>query len=321
MFHCLANVFRKLLMVARDRSLELYQIFDTCRLRGGLAAPSSAVVVVSHQASSSTQHILTTEAMRFNDCAKAFGAEIALTSENIANLTKLIKQQNLFDDGGDQIGPLTSAIKSKLQQLHDDLEVLIQLKAAASRSNADQSAWKRILSSDEQKQDSAQHSETIVNTLRSRLVKTGQDFKTVLQHRTKSLTDAASRRNNLLSDAPRTAESNVFGGGDLAQQQQLAMTNSNALYYRSRYDAVREIEAAVNEVSDIFHDFSVLVAEQNELIVRIDQDVDSALLNVNAGTNELMRYLSSVSSNRGLILKIFGILFFFLLFFGFVVVR
>lgn len=307
-------------MAARDRSLELYQIFDTCRVRHGVGAASS-VVVMSHQVSGSSQHVLSTEAMRFNDCAKAFGSEIASVSENIGNLTKLIRQQSLFDDGSDQIGPLTSAIKSKLQQLHDDLEVLIELKAAAVRAGSE-GGWKQLLGVENGKHDSAQHSETIVNTLRSRLVKTGQDFKTVLQQRTKNLTDAASRRNNLLSDAPRGADAPMSGGGDASmQQQQLMVGNSNSLYYRSRYDAVREIEAAVNEVSDIFHDFSILVAEQNELIVRIDQDVDSALLNVNAGTNELMRYLTSVSSNRGLILKIFGILFFFLMFFGFVVVR
>eukprot|EP00658_Telonema_sp_P-2_P012188 TRINITY_DN14643_c0_g1_i2.p1 TRINITY_DN14643_c0_g1~~TRINITY_DN14643_c0_g1_i2.p1 ORF type:complete len:104 (+),score=25.35 TRINITY_DN14643_c0_g1_i2:125-436(+) len=91
---------------------------------------------------------------------------------------------------------------------------------------------------------------------------------------------------------------------------------------RDRYQRrVRDIESAVNEVGDIFRDFTTMVEEQNEGIIRIDQDVSSALTNVNAGTNELMKYLASLSNNRGLIIKIFAVLFAFLLFFGFVVVR
>eukprot|EP00758_Cryptobia_borreli_P010362 Tbor_TRINITY_DN5561_c1_g2::TRINITY_DN5561_c1_g2_i1::g.13079::m.13079/K08490/STX5; syntaxin 5 len=296
----------------RDRSQELSQIFDSFRLRKAPSASGEGTVLVtSHTVPRTLDGLaLTAEVATFNQYAKIFSQEIVNTSDSIANLTKLMKNKNAFDDCSEDIGSLSAAIKGKLEVLRNDLEALSQLKDAAQPSST---SWFTV----QQKEEAALHADTIVSTLRSRLVRTGQDFKTVLQRRTKNLTDDAGRRGNLLSDTPRSAESAMFAGG--LQQQQ--MTNSNSYYYQSRYDAVRDIEIAVGEVSELFSDFTTLMHEQQDAIVRIDEDVDQAVLNVNAGTNELLKYLGALSSNRGLILKIFMVLFVFLLFFGFVVVR
>jgi len=50
---------------------------------------------------------------------------------------------------------------------------------------------------------------------------------------------------------------------------------------------------------------------------RIDDNVDDSLANVSAGENELLKYLSSLSNNRMLALKVSAILFVFLIFFMF----
>lgn len=50
---------------------------------------------------------------------------------------------------------------------------------------------------------------------------------------------------------------------------------------------------------------------------RIDDNVDDTLAHVNAGQNELLKYLSSLSNNRMLALKVSAILFVFLVFFMF----
>lgn len=297
------------MVVQRDRSGELYSIFDALRAQGIVKPPTP------HDTTGNSQ-----EVRRFHTFSQAFANDIAATSESIGNLAKLVKQQNVFDDQATEISSLTTIIKGKLHQLHDDLDTLVQLKESAIASQ--KSAWSSA------KKQSERHTETVVDALRSKLVHTSQNFKGVLQERTRMMKDTANRRNQFSSDKPTTFESALFQGTDErdlqsgdGRSQQLALTSQNVSYFRNRHEAVRQVEMAVNEVGEMFQDFTRLVHEQEEMVVRIDSNVDDALRNVNQGSSELMKYLANLSSNRGLILKIFAVLFVFLLFFGFVVVR
>jgi len=49
---------------------------------------------------------------------------------------------------------------------------------------------------------------------------------------------------------------------------------------------------------------------------RIDENVSSSAANFQAGHDELSRYWRRMQSNRGLMLKIFAILFFFIVVWG-----
>ena len=51
------------------------------------------------------------------------------------------------------------------------------------------------------------------------------------------------------------------------------------------------------------------------MAVRIDENVDDAVMNVDSAQTQLLKYLNRISSNRWLIMKIFGVLIFFLTFF------
>lgn len=311
------------MVVQRDRSVELYQYFDSLRGAtsvGSVPAPGApAVSITAGGATSSLTSSTHPDIRVFNDFAKVFANEISAVSENIMNIAKLAQRQSVFEEESSEISGLTTVVKTHLQRLHNDLDTLVGLKEQALRAQQGP-IWSTIGGAAHK--EAERHSDTVVDTLRSRLARTGQQFKTILQSRKESLKDNALRRNQFTSDRTSTFESALFRDQQQQeQQQQLMMTQSNTQYYRQRTDAVREIEAAVAEVGELFQDFTRLVHEQDELVVRIDSNVDDALSNVNAGSNELMRYLASLSSNRGLILKIFGILFVFLIFFGFVVVR
>lgn len=65
-----------------------------------------------------------------------------------------------------------------------------------------------------------------------------------------------------------------------------------------------------------------MVAEQRETVQRIDADTTDIAANVSGAQRELLKYYASVSSNRWLMLKIFGVLiifvspFFIILFLG-----
>ena len=305
------------MVAGRDRSLELYQIFDRVK------AQQPPTAAPRRPPSSTTDQVATS---RFYDAAGQFSKELAEVSGTIGRLARLMKEQNVFDDQAKEIGELTMIVKQRLAKLHDGLNSLSELResAVASQGRAGQQAKK--------------HSETVVDTLRSKLVDASQGFKGVLQQRTKALKDSCSRRTGYSADRSTSFESALFqraqdsqplvednqqpSGPQYGNQSEVQLqAPSQVSYFRQRHDAVREVEQAVGQISEMFHDFNRLVHEQEELVVRIDSDVDDAVAHVDGGIDQLLQYLTNLSSNRGLILKIFAVLFFFLMFFGFVVVR
>lgn len=54
-----------------------------------------------------------------------------------------------------------------------------------------------------------------------------------------------------------------------------------------------------------------MVAEQRETVQRIDADTIDIASNVSGAQRELLKYYASISSNRWLMLKVFGVLIVF----------
>lgn len=302
--------------VERDRSNELYALFDRLKQDQKRDEVHSTTSTGLHSSS---------EVQTFNKYAKEFSNNIAVVSEYIMKLAKFSGKQNVFDDQTAEVSELTQLVKSSLQRLHDDFGSLEELKRrslASQRNSAAGSSGSRGLfgmSGEGHLRTSEKHSDTVIDTLRGRLARTGQQFRTTLQQQSNQLKNKANRRHMFTTaDRPQTFESALFQDQEQQQQQQQLLSGAgNAQYYQERAEAVVEIEAAVQEVGELFNDFTRLVQEQEEVVLRIDADVDDAVRHVNAGSNELMRYLSNLSSNRGLILKVLAMLFVFLLFFGF----
>ena len=59
----------------------------------------------------------------------------------------------------------------------------------------------------------------------------------------------------------------------------------------------------------------VQVQEQGEMAIRIDENVDDTLANVDSAQAQLLKYLNSISSNRWLIMKVFFVLMMFMMIF------
>ena len=57
------------------------------------------------------------------------------------------------------------------------------------------------------------------------------------------------------------------------------------------------------------------VQEQGEMAVRIDENIDETLSNVDSAQTQLLKYLNTISSNRWLVMKIFGVLMVFMVIF------
>ena len=103
-------------------------------------------------------------------------------------------------------------------------------------------------------------------------------------------------------------------GGDQTQGQ-LLVAHGQDQYLGARSEALQNVERTITELGGIFQQLATMVAEQGELAVRIDENVNESVANVDNAQTQLLKYMNSISSNRWLIMKIFGVLISFLVFF------
>lgn len=254
----------------------------------------------------------------------------------------------MFDDPAVEIQELTSVVKQDITALNaaiSDLQQICEMRNDGAN----------------QTRQSSEHSTTVVDTLKSRLMNTTKEFKDVLTLRTENLkvhdnrrqlftatankqTNPYARQGPLASTAPTstpstsvalppwgngTARSNELfsssrrrhqaDGSDSSQsqgrvqQQQLVPVQDS--YMQNRAEALQNVESTIVELSTIFTQLATMVAEQGDIAIRIDENMDESLTNVEGAQNQLLKYLDSISSNRWLILKIFMVLITFLLIF------
>lgn len=88
-------------------------------------------------------------------------------------------------------------------------------------------------------------------------------------------------------------------------QRQVAQYDRTAIMQRQRAMEMRNVEAMLTEASQVFGRMATLVAEQGEVVDRIDEQIDMASVHVEAGQNELLKYYNNLSKERAFILKIF----------------
>lgn len=86
-------------------------------------------------------------------------------------------------------------------------------------------------------------------------------------------------------------------------------------YVSQRAETMQNIESTIIELGGIFQQLAFMVKEQEEMVERIDSNIEDAELNVEAAHTEILRYFQSVTNNRWLMIKIFAVLIFFFIFF------
>ena len=92
---------------------------------------------------------------------------------------------------------------------------------------------------------------------------------------------------------------------------QTAERNVQNDYIQSRSTAIESIESTIAELGQIFTQLANMVAEQRETVQRIDADTVDIAHNVSGAQRELLKYYASISSNRWLMMKVFGVLIVF----------
>lgn len=253
-------------------------------------------------------------------------------------LFPVASKKSLFDDRSAEIQELTYIIKGDLNSLNQQIAKLQDI----SKSQRKSTSGKHLLS----------HSSNMVVALQAKLANMSNDFKQVLEVRTENLKHQKTRRDqfsqgsvmptsvrgsaaaqgNLLlmeqDDANQSvaidfgaagASQPLLGGGaggySNQQQQQVMLYDESDQYVQERAETMQNIESTIVELGGIFQQLAHMVKEQEEMVERIDSNVQDAELNIEGAHTEILKYFQSVSKNRWLMVKIFGVLIFFFLFF------
>lgn len=95
------------------------------------------------------------------------------------------------------------------------------------------------------------------------------------------------------------------------EQQAVLLEEQQDHYLQERATAVETIESTIQELGGIFQSLSSLVAEQQNVIQRIDANTEDISMNVVGAQREILKYYARISSNRWLFIKMFGIVLFF----------
>ncbi|CAI5741848.1 unnamed protein product [Hyaloperonospora brassicae] len=113
------------------------------------------------------------------------------------------------------------------------------------------------------------------------------------------------RRANLGANPFMQQRTPLPGGvGGMQQQQQYRPREDN----QTRYNNAAQVESTIVEITGMYTRMATMVAEQGEIISRIDDDMDIAQTNVEAAHDELLKLFHMVQGNRSLILKLFLVL-------------
>ncbi|PKU64238.1 syntaxin-32-like [Dendrobium catenatum] len=293
----------------------------------------------------------------FNKRVSMIGIGIHHTSQKLDRLTKLAKRTSVFDDPTVEIQELTAVIKEEITALNSavlDLQLLCNSQNETGNISSDTTSHStnvvddlknRLMSTTKEfKEALITRTENLkVHDNRRQLFSSSTSKETTNPFvRQRPLVSRASS-DSAASPAPwandAASSSQLFyrkkKNGDpsssssssssstqpllyaLQQQQQQVPVQEN--YMNSRTEALQNVESTIHELSNIFTQLATMVSQQGELAIRIDENMDDTFANVEGAQGQLLKYLSSISSNRWLMLKIFFVLIAFLMIFVFFV--
>ncbi|XP_038215121.1 syntaxin-5 [Zerene cesonia] len=242
---------------------------------------------------------------QFMSMAKVISKNITSTYAKLEKLALLAKKKSLFDDRPMEIQELTYIIKGDLNALNQQIARLGEMPRGRKSMHS--------------------HSSSVVLALQSRLASMSNQFKQVLEVRSENLKHQNSRREQFSNSSPIVREvpallqpdevSIDLGEAMPLQTQQMALRDDTDTYVQQRAETMHNIESTIVELGGIFQQLAHMVKEQDEAIGRIDTNIQEAEMNVEAGHREIMKYFQSVTGNRALMFKVFGVLIFFFIFF------
>ncbi|CAA2960745.1 syntaxin-32-like [Olea europaea subsp. europaea] len=285
----------------------------------------------------------------FNRKASKIGLGIHQTSHKLSKLAKLAKRTSVFDDPTMEIQELTAVIKQDITALNSavvDLQLLCNSRNGGSNISRDTTTHSTTVVDDlKNRLMSATKEFKEVLTMRTENLKVHENRRQLF-----SSTASKNPANPFVRQRPLAAKSagstsaapalpwatggqsspNPFSKNQMdgetqplmsqqQHQQQQELVPVQDSYMQSRAEALQNVESTIHELGNIFNQLATLVSQQGEIAIRIDENMDDTLSNVEGAQGALLKYLNSISSNRWLMIKIFFVLVFFLMIFLFFV--
>jgi syntaxin 5 len=289
----------------RDRTQEFFQCAESISLRN------------------ESHHLLSNPVKTKSEFTKASALISKGINETVAKLSKLTqmaKSKSLFEDNPVAIDELISIIKQDLAKINHQIGQLSDYLAKSQVNN----------------NQNKQHSHNVITTLQTKLATTSDTFKSVLKVRSDNLKQQKQRRDQYSSssldtyaqrDSPlyhperkptkSVADSTPHSVIDFGASMQTTQMydNQNSAYLEQRDQTIESIESTIAELGQVYTRFASVLAEQRAMVERIDDNTQQVEMNVMGAHQQLLKYYENISSNRGLMIKSFGVLLvFFLLF-------
>ncbi|XP_047341868.1 syntaxin-32-like [Impatiens glandulifera] len=338
----------------RDRTHEFQSITE--RLKKSFSSSHQNGPSISNAISVDQRAALTMQS-DFNKKASKIGFGIHQSSQKLSKLAKLAKRTSVFDDPTKEIQELTAVIKQDITALNSAV-VDLQLYSNSRNENvsSDTSSHSTTVVDDLKNRLMTTTKEfKEVLTMRTENLKVHDNRRQLFSSSASSSKDSANpfarqrplatstsssvaapvpppwaiNGSSSLSSSSQLFPRKQFDGGESQplllqqhqqqQQQQQQMVPLQDSYMQSRAEALQNVESTIHELGNIFNQLATLVSQQGEIAIRIDENMDESLANVEGAQGALLKYLNNISSNRWLMIKVFFVLIFFLMIFLFFV--
>lgn len=293
---------------------------------------------------------LTQNYSRFMLGAKSIYKELYLTCQKLEHLNELTRKKTTLFDGeatNSQLNELVYIIKKNISSLNQQIEQLrvnqanqssssknieshsknvvlnLQQKLASISSDFKSTLEVRTQNIQQQKLRQQQFTNTTPYStapfnssasFNSKAAPFSSTASSQLTNRSANSTHLNNNSNTIINFDETDQPSSLSGQPPPAPQQQqmqaLLFDNGNE-FIEERASTMQSIESTIVELGTIFNQLATMVQHQEEMITRIDTNVTEANLNVEAAHENLLRYFHSISNNRWLMVKVFGVLFFF----------
>ncbi|KZV87770.1 t-SNARE [Exidia glandulosa HHB12029] len=287
----------------------------------------------------------------FSSMAANIGKDISSTTTKLSKLAQLAKRKTLFDDKPVEISELTYIIKQDIAGINKQIASLQSYvksqgqNKAGTQKQVDEHNHNVVILLQNKLADTSVAFKDVLE-IRTKNMKESKDRTEQFMYSTAAAANQPPQGTSSLLYAPRGEGSDITrpgsrasfkgkgravependllaldidaveegrAGGSAYQQMQLVEQQDN--YIQSRSTAIESIESTIAELGQIFQQLAGMVAEQRETVQRIDADTVDIASNVSGAQRELLKYYASISSNRWLMLKIFGVLIVFFLVF------
>eukprot|EP01083_Nonionella_stella_P111376 326643_1 len=133
-----------------------------------------------------------------------------------------------------------------------------------------------------------------------------------LQRRRQTQNTGSNSENEALLSGDSSQGHQLKGASQ--SQSQMMMYKDNE-YAEQKVKEAEQIETQLTEISQMMSKLASIVDEQRQTIITIGDNVEESIENMDGAIQQLQKYLSSLSGNRWLMIKVFALLIFLALIF------